>query len=274
MKTLSFNWFDSNNYIPVRICVSDNLGPLLPHSHSELELMYFYRCSECRYLCNGTEISCRSNDLIAVNPGEIHSCSDWGADCSAVCVIIDTAMLPVSSVKYMTFANTVSDGRIKICFEELKLLFADNDLSFSEKECKIYSIIYNIFSILSKYSVQHSIKTHWEDISEILRYIDTHISSDIAISALAEKYHLSRDRFNHVFKDYIGLSPVNYILRQRIKKSCELLKNTDMTISEIAMECNFCTSAYFCKKFSEYMQTTPTQYRSAVHKHEQIFLQF
>ena len=43
--------------------------------------------------------------------------------------------------------------------------------------------------------------------------------------------------------------------------ACEYIKNTDMRISEIAQECNFCTSSYFCEKFKSFMKMTPNEYR-------------
>lgn len=272
MNGMSFNWFEPSSHVPIKICVSDKLGTLLPHSHGETELMYFYRADNCRYLCGGKTITCSSRDALIINPGEIHSCTSWGENCIAACLVINTAMLPAMSVKYVNYAVKISDAALSVCFEKLKETLADTAMNFGEKECRIYSIVYDIFANLSNHSTADCRRITRPDIDEILKFIDANISDNITLDMLAKKCHLSKDRFYHIFKEYTGVTPIKYISKQRIQKACELLKNSDMSVQEIACECNFCTSSYFSKKFTEYMHVTPKKYRKDIRSYERISL--
>lgn len=274
MKTLHFNWYNTSDRMPIRICISDSLEPLLPHSHDEIELMFFYQSDCCNYLCNSKNFLFSSKDTLVVNSGEIHSCANWGNDCTVACVIINTNMLSDLSIKYVKFLNKIYDMCLTNCFEKLKSVLSDNNLNICETECKIYSIIYDILSILSHYTTYKTNTIHRDDIKEILKYIDVNLCQNITLDILANKSYLSKDRFYHIFKEYTGFSPIKYILKQRIKKSCDLLKNSNMSIQEIALECNFCTSSYFSKKFLEYMKISPSKYRKNIHTHEKISLTF
>lgn len=262
MNSYSYKWAEYEIGEPVRFCISNNLTALSPHSHDELELMYFYNTGGGKYFCNGKYIDFSEKDLIVVNSKEIHSCDKWGEQSSAVCVMINTSKLLAASLRNLIYENKISDPQIDYDFKKLRSVTCEINMNPTEKECKIISIIYSILGTLSQYSTSKSIYNHRRsEIDSILHFIDENLSENLTSALLADKMHLSKDRFYHVFKEQTGVSPVNYILTARIKKACELMENTDMTIQEIALECNFCTSSYFTKKFSEYMKITPSEYR-------------
>lgn len=255
-----FNWLDADK--PIRICISDNLGKLLPHAHDEIELMYFYKSAGGKYSCGGKNISFTSKNLLVVNPWECHGCDDWGNACVAACVIINTKMLSALSIKGQVYENKISDIRLDADFNELRPLIFANNLNYTEKECRINSIIYNILGTLSHYAKEPTVKKRRRaEIDQILKFIDENISENLTLEMLAENACLSKDRFYHIFKEDVGVAPSKYIVKERIKKACGLLINTDMSVQEIADECGFCTSAYFSKIFSEYMDISPSGYR-------------
>lgn len=272
VNTRTFNWNEKNREIPVQICISDKLGPLLPHAQKELELMYFYQVNGCSYLCDGQTIPLLSHDLLVVNPGEIHSCGDWGRGCVAACVMVDTGRLPGVSIQCMNFLTRITDHRLQDCFERLNAVLANSDEEFRGKECMVFSILYEILSCLLPYSRNNPHRIGRQEITEILEEIDANISGELSLEELAEKCHLSRDRFCHVFRECTGYSPVKYRNSRRIKRACELLRNTDMTVQEIANACHFCTSSYFSKKFMEEMGQTPSAFRKNSRNSETILL--
>lgn len=163
MDTTHFNWLNRDEKAAVRICISDKLSPLLPHSHNEAELMFFYNAKNCHYMCNGREILFSSGDMLTINPGDIHSCDNWGDDCIVACIVIDLDMLALPFGKHVTYASKISDLNTKKYFDDLMAILSSNTFTPYEKECKIYSIIYEIFAILSKYSEKKQ-ATHAERI--------------------------------------------------------------------------------------------------------------
>lgn len=67
-----------------------------------------------------------------------------------------------------------------------------------------------------------------------------------------------------VFQNQTGQTVFSYLIQYRIHKSLELLRNTDMEIARIALECGFSNQSYYTSRFRELLGMTPKQYRAAV----------
>lgn len=91
-------------------------------------------------------------------------------------------------------------------------------------------------------------------------------NSDYNIDAIAENLGLSRSAFFKKLKSLTGLAPVDLVKEIRLNKSIELLKNTDMTISEIAFEVGFKEAGYYGKCFRKKYNQTPTEYMNKYRK--------
>lgn len=247
----------------IRICISDKLNVLLGHSQEEVELMYFYKTDGCRYICSGEELQFSGGELAVVNSGEFHACNCWGKGCIAACVILNIKKIQIRSFDNLRFKNKISEnGEIKDIFDRLYELLTDQKMSVIEKECFVNSLVYRLLGELAKTTEKTVTKSEkLSKIEEVISYIDENFLTKISVDTLAQIMHLSTDRFFHVFKETVGMSPLKYITEKRISKACELLKTSDLSIAEIAQECNFCTSSYFCKKFLLNMKMTPNQYR-------------
>ena len=91
-------------------------------------------------------------------------------------------------------------------------------------------------------------------------------NSDYNIDAIAENLGLSRSAFFKKLKSLTGLAPVDLVKEIRLNKSLELLKNTDMTISEIAFTVGFKEAGYYGKCFRKKYNQTPTEYMNKFRK--------
>jgi len=92
-------------------------------------------------------------------------------------------------------------------------------------------------------------------------FIDENFSQNIDFSSLSKQSGYSYDRFRHLFKDRVGCSPTNYILRKRIQHARMLLSETKLNNAFIALECGFSNDAQFCSLFKRETGTTPGEYR-------------
>jgi AraC-like DNA-binding protein len=81
---------------------------------------------------------------------------------------------------------------------------------------------------------------------------------------LAAKAGMSSSTLTRAFKRFTGDSPIDYLIKLRIKKSCSFLAASDLSISEIAQKCGFADSNYFTRQFNKHTNTTPRQYRKIV----------
>jgi AraC family transcriptional regulator len=98
---------------------------------------------------------------------------------------------------------------------------------------------------------------------QVLDYIHAHLDRNIKLSDLAALLDLSQFHFSHLFKQSIGISPYQYSIQQRIERAQQLLKQTDRSITEIALECGFNSHSHLSKQFRQLVGITPKAYRSS-----------
>jgi AraC family transcriptional regulator len=97
---------------------------------------------------------------------------------------------------------------------------------------------------------------------EVLEYIDAHLDEDIKLIDLATLLDMSQFHFSTLFKQAIGASPYQYLLQQRIERAKQLLKQTERSIMEIALECGFNSHSHLSKQFRQLTGITPKVYRA------------
>ena len=85
----------------------------------------------------------------------------------------------------------------------------------------------------------------------------------ITIDQLAEEMCMSRSQFSRRITALTKESPNAFITRIRLEKAIRLLKDTNMSIKEIAYDCGFDESNYFIRVFRQMYDMTPQQYRNA-----------
>jgi AraC-like DNA-binding protein len=78
---------------------------------------------------------------------------------------------------------------------------------------------------------------------------------------LAQEHNVSYVWFRKAFKDIIGTSPGQYHLNIKIEKAAQMLRETTLTVSEVADKTGFESEFYFSRFFKKKMNTTPSEYR-------------
>lgn len=101
----------------------------------------------------------------------------------------------------------------------------------------------------------------YAELSPVLKYIEMNFATQIEIQTLAELMHLSVSQFERRFKKLLNTTPLKFINKVRVDKSCEILINSYLTISTIALDCGFFDHSYFTKIFKKQMGITPLVYR-------------
>jgi AraC-like DNA-binding protein len=100
-----------------------------------------------------------------------------------------------------------------------------------------------------------------ERLAPVIDYIFKHYDNKIALADLANLINMSVPNFSSVFRETMGVPPMEYLTRIRLQNAADLLQNTDKKIIDVAEECGFFSISNFIKAFHNGMNMSPSQYR-------------
>ena len=112
----------------------------------------------------------------------------------------------------------------------------------------------------SAYNNNHS-RLHF-----VLHYIHEHLTEKIPVNTLSRKAYLSRNIFFKWFREQFGITPLEYINRERVRLAKELLTDPGNSISHVSLQCGFNDVNYFVRVFKKTEGITPGAYQLVCRK--------
>jgi AraC family transcriptional regulator len=95
-------------------------------------------------------------------------------------------------------------------------------------------------------------------------HLSEHLADDISVEVLAELVELSPFHFSRVFKEATGMSPLQFVTRERITRAQQLIRETSRSLIEIALDVGYTSPSHFAKVFRRVTGVTPTEFRSSL----------
>lgn len=142
-------------------------------------------------------------------------------------------------------------------WESLRFLFLDEVLQHNETS---NDKIQALFQYASEYLFPTNV------VSASVQYINEHFNKNIDIRKLAEMENFHPTYYTEWFKNHFGIPPSKYIQQLRYKKAKELLKNTDYSILEVALEVGYNHASSLNRLFLYFDNQTPLEYRNKYKK--------
>ena len=102
-----------------------------------------------------------------------------------------------------------------------------------------------------------------EHIQTIANYVSAHYNEDISLKTLSEKYFFHSSYISRAFKQQFNISFTDFLKSIRIREAALLLRNSDLSVIQIAEKTGFESSTSLCRAFKSVMRTTPLKYRKA-----------
>jgi AraC family transcriptional regulator of arabinose operon len=98
--------------------------------------------------------------------------------------------------------------------------------------------------------------------AHVMEYIRFHLSEKLNIDALSQMAFMSKSSFFRAFKYELGISPVDYIIKERIQLSKQLMNNPHNSISDACFKAGFNNLNYFCRAFKKIEGITPSMFKA------------
>ena len=107
--------------------------------------------------------------------------------------------------------------------------------------------------------------TRYKSMAEVMKHMESHYPETITVKDLAAIAHLSLSQFERRFKVLFQVTPVQYLIRLRLAKACQLLTSSTAKITDIATQCGFYDHSHFIRQFKRAYGHPPASYR---HRHQ------
>ena len=95
-------------------------------------------------------------------------------------------------------------------------------------------------------------------------YVRVHLAESISIETLAELAELSPFHFSRVFKQATGITPLQFVTRERMLQAQQLIRETSRSLIEIALEVGYTSPSHFAQVFRRTAGMAPRQFRNAL----------
>jgi len=102
------------------------------------------------------------------------------------------------------------------------------------------------------------------EIMEAMYYIEQHYDENIMIGDVSRLIGFSEGHFSRLFSSQVGIPFSRYLINVRLRHAKELLLNTDMSVSDIALSTGFCSGDYMSACFGKYEGMTPTAFKKGL----------
>ena len=156
--------------------------------------------------------------------------------------------------------STFRNEEIINCFESM----FKNSLNKKAGDILMLSNLYSFLSILTEDNlndVNISNKSANIYIQKALELIEMNFSSNLSISEIADNIGINRKYFSKLFKEAMGVTPVEYLINFRLNKACSLMKSQNLSIAEIACSVGYSDQFLFARTFKKFIGVSPTEFR-------------
>ena len=167
---------------------------------------------------------------------------------------LEFADLPVFNSSFMIGGIPDSVKRIS----EMYNLFTADDL-FSH--LRLSSLALKFIADVAEYATAIKSQVRNDLAHRVLDYIDAHCCERLTCAQIADKFSYHPSYINRIVRNYTGFSLHDYVTRCKIRKASKLLRDTDLSITEIAYQLSFYDSSHFCKVYQAHVGISPSDVR-------------
>lgn len=242
------------------------------HHHDFLELSIILE-GEVSYNIEGTEQHFHSGTVLLFNPGVVHQ--EWQpGNTYSHQLHIGITNLVVEDLKRNVFPNksaVINLGELfPPFFDRAWQLIKELNEEQPHYQLMVKTLVSELLVLILRSLNQHRENTVEVGLSAVTRrkqnlvshavyYLETHHEEDITLDSLAEALFVSPTYLSKTFKETMGVSPINYLIQIRLNRAKDLLKDSQLTVKEVAQTVGYSDAYHFSKLFKKYHGQAPSK---------------
>ena len=248
------------------------------HWHHELEFLYVAEGTAICFI-GTSKVELHKGCGIFINSGVLHCFEARSSTftpnivfaptllASENSLIYEKYILPVinSAVEYQIFdPNSTSERsalQIMLQIFELQENGQDNEVCTIQLLLQFWNILFKDGGWNSDSDSLQRLNHNQARLQIMMQYIHEHYAEEITLEMIAASASISKSGALHIFQSGIHCSPVAYLIQYRLAQAARQLYTTQKSVASIANETGFTSAGYFCRKFRQYYNRSPKEYR-------------
>ena len=247
----------------------------VPHFHEDIEIMTVKE-GRVAYFVNGKELLLRAGDTIVVNSNQIHYNMTVNGEVAkyVICVLhpsilANSVAVEMQAIRPITENQDLPYLRFRYINERTDSI-RDLILGLPDIRHDPFAItkqFYQIWDIIRKQA--ETLGATEEVVSDprmqsfksMMHFIANNYQKQVTLADIAASGSVSKSLCNTLFHQYVGESPINYLMHLRCRKVAELLRSGKIPMTEISSKTGFGGVSYMSETFRKFFEKSPREYR-------------
>ncbi|MBR5938886.1 MAG: AraC family transcriptional regulator [Clostridiales bacterium] len=248
----------------------------VPHFHEDIE-MCTVTSGKMAYSVNGKTIMLHEGDTIFINSNQIHYSmaieeqtakyvifiahpgilnSSVAVEMQALRPIIDNKDLP-----YLRFRDIdeMTEEMYRLMHSLLPIRHCPFEIT--KQFFQIWDLIIKRSEIIGVLGPEEASDARMQTFKNMMHFISDNFQRTLTLEEIASSGNISKSLCNLLFKQYVGESPISYLMHFRARKMAEYLRSSNLSMAEICSLSGFSGVSYMSETFKKFFGVSPREYR-------------
>ena len=247
------------------------------HWHDEFEIIYV-RSGFLTVSISGESYIGKTGEAFVVSPGNLHLMGSQSGTVDYYTFLfplkyisfrtddmLDEKLLEPLNSGHLMICPRVKDTAKELCEQLIEIYEAKNDESESKITTQVRTKIILLQFILHMWEngfIIENDKSGRNTVEkEMISYIQQSFTGEISLKEFGEQFHLSEKYVSQYFKEHFHITFSKYVTYLRLEHAKQLLQNSDIPVTEVAMLSGYQNVSYFIRSFKKTYGVSPLKYR-------------
>ena len=247
------------------------------HWHDEFEIIYV-RSGFLTVNISGESYIGKTGDAFVVSPGNLHLMGSQTGTVDYYTFLfplkyisfrtddmLDEKLLEPLNSGHLMICPRVKDTAKELCEQLIEIYMAKKDESESKITTQVRTKIILLQFILEMWKKGFVIENDTSGRNtvekEMVSYIQQNFTGKISLREFGEQFHLSEKYISRYFKEHFHITLSQYVTYLRLEHAKQLLQDTDIPVTDVAMQSGYQNVSYFIRSFQKAYAVSPLKYR-------------
>ena len=247
------------------------------HWHDEFEIIYV-RSGFLTVSISGESYIGKTGEAFVVSPGNLHLMGSQSGTVDYYTFLfplkyisfrtddmLDEKLLEPLNSGHLMICPRVKDTAKELCEQLIEIYEAKKDESESKITTQVRTKIILLQFILEMWKKGFVIENDTSGRNtvekEMVSYIQQNFTGKISLREFGEQFHLSEKYISRYFKEHFHITLSQYVTYLRLEHAKQLLQDTDIPVTDVAMQSGYQNVSYFIRSFQKAYAVSPLKYR-------------